>query len=708
MGQTFQTGYSSTLSQKLNSSDVIMYVATPPTVTAWRIYITDWVQQERVAYTWVSSNTLTWCVRWLSKTTEPAVVWTGLNWSAGTRVVLVAMHDQLLDVERAWARTLAGDYSFTWTNNFTGNNDHSWLETISGANAGIIMTGAKKWLKIPSLTTTERLALTPVNGHFVYDSTIGENYQYIAWAWSAISSWSTQPNASTTVSWKSQEATTSQVWSQTQTWSTWSRLFINPWSTTKTSGWASDENKIPVLWATGKLASGFVDTTTITQTLTDAQLYGTGVDWALSWTQTISPWIKNYSSISIGGGETLTVKWSWACILKCTWNVTIAWTIDARYAVSTGGMFDDKVLLYLHSKYWVGPTGFQTWWLWWTVWYTNWWNGWDSGTWAWTGLWGLAWTTGNPWSDWGDNTTWGWGWAGWGWGSVVAWTSGSNCAWSVWGAGGAWWSSAGWATTWWNWGWGGAWYNTSNGWIGWAGWLWGTWFAWGKWWNWGNSWTAGWNGWAGWAWSYWNTYWNGSTGWDWGNGYTNGGAWWVGWTCIWNWDGWNWGNWGDGRVLGWAGWAGWNWYWATPTGWAWWKWGKGYTWWVWGAWGTAQYGWSGWDWGDSIGASYVLITCWGTLTFTWTINSAGWAGWAWGAAAATTATNKGWNWGNWTDGGDVAIIAKIIASATWTITNTAWAWGAGWASSWAGSTVWTVWVSWTAGKSYIWTVATIF
>jgi hypothetical protein len=43
-------------------------------------------------------------------------------------------------------------------------------------------------LKVKSLTTAQRNAITPANGQIVYDSTLGENYQYIAGAWSAISS----------------------------------------------------------------------------------------------------------------------------------------------------------------------------------------------------------------------------------------------------------------------------------------------------------------------------------------------------------------------------------------------------------------------------------------------------------------------------------------------------------------------------------------
>lgn len=74
---------------------------------------------------------------------------------------------------------------------------------------GDTMTGALKFsgvtnegLVVNSLTTAQRTALTPDNGCIVYDSTLGELFQYIGGSWSAVSSGSTQPNASTSVAGK--------------------------------------------------------------------------------------------------------------------------------------------------------------------------------------------------------------------------------------------------------------------------------------------------------------------------------------------------------------------------------------------------------------------------------------------------------------------------------------------------------------------------
>ena len=112
-------------------------------------------------------------------------------------------------------------------------------------------------LVIQSVTTTQRLALTGVvNGAIVYDSTIGELWQYITGAWSAVAAGSTQPNASTSVAGKVQEATVAQVGAGTQTGSTGADLFINPTAVVTASAGAGSANYLVAL-----NASGLVDST---------------------------------------------------------------------------------------------------------------------------------------------------------------------------------------------------------------------------------------------------------------------------------------------------------------------------------------------------------------------------------------------------------------------------------------------------------------
>lgn len=205
MTQTYQTWFKTVLAANLAVADTTATLATPPTVTKGRMLLKNGNIQEWISFTWVSGSTITGLTRNLSQTADPATGGTGLSWWAGTQIILVAMHDQLPDKLENTAFTgsvTATDISFTGT-------------TTGG-------------LKVKSLTTAQRLAITPANGQIVYDSTLGENYQYIAGAWSAISAGSTQPNASTTVAGKVEIATTAESISGTDTGGTGALLSVLP------------------------------------------------------------------------------------------------------------------------------------------------------------------------------------------------------------------------------------------------------------------------------------------------------------------------------------------------------------------------------------------------------------------------------------------------------------------------------------------------
>lgn len=92
----FESGYKSTLATKVNPWDTSLIVSTAPTITAGRLYLKNWNQEEWMSFTWLEGNTLTWLTRQLSRTTIPAVSeWDGYTWTAGTVVRIVAMHDQI-------------------------------------------------------------------------------------------------------------------------------------------------------------------------------------------------------------------------------------------------------------------------------------------------------------------------------------------------------------------------------------------------------------------------------------------------------------------------------------------------------------------------------------------------------------------------------------------------------------------------------------
>ncbi len=206
MVNTYESGFKTTLSIICNPTDTVLNLATVPTRTAGRLYLSNGSQEEWISYTGVSGSTVTWCTRWLSQTADPATAGTGLTWLAGTRVKLVAMHDQLPDKQQPT----------TFTQNIVATDI-----TFTGTTTG--------WLKVKSLTTAQRTWLAaPADGMIVYDSTIWENYQYISWVWSAVSAGSTQPNASETVAGKVEEATQTQLNNGDATGETGARLFTNP------------------------------------------------------------------------------------------------------------------------------------------------------------------------------------------------------------------------------------------------------------------------------------------------------------------------------------------------------------------------------------------------------------------------------------------------------------------------------------------------
>ena len=107
-------------------------------------------------------------------------------------------------------------------------------------------------------TTARDAALTsPANGDMCYVTADGVFYDYTAGAWVQRVSGAT-PNGSETVAGKYQLATNAQMGTHTSTGSTGARLVAPNDQLVKTSSGAGDENKIPVLNASGQLAAGFV------------------------------------------------------------------------------------------------------------------------------------------------------------------------------------------------------------------------------------------------------------------------------------------------------------------------------------------------------------------------------------------------------------------------------------------------------------------
>lgn len=182
-------------------------LGTPPTTTSGRVYAKNDSQEERIDYTGVSGSTITGCTRQMSATADPSTSWgSWYTWIAWTEVILVWMHDQLP--------------MKTKSNTYTAGT----VQTYPDIDFNGTTTGG---LKVKSLTTVQRDAIaSPANGHMIYNSTTGEFNVYQGGAWSAVASWSTQPNASTTVAGKVEAPTDTEVLAGDTTWGTGALLTL--------------------------------------------------------------------------------------------------------------------------------------------------------------------------------------------------------------------------------------------------------------------------------------------------------------------------------------------------------------------------------------------------------------------------------------------------------------------------------------------------
>lgn len=93
---------------------------------------------------------------------------------------------------------ISDNYQF-WVDIQTAIN--SKLDDTGGTMTGLLQFSGTTHagIKLLSLTTVQRDALSASNGMIIYNSTTGELNQYIGGAWSAVAAGSTQPTASTTV-----------------------------------------------------------------------------------------------------------------------------------------------------------------------------------------------------------------------------------------------------------------------------------------------------------------------------------------------------------------------------------------------------------------------------------------------------------------------------------------------------------------------------
>jgi len=516
----FESGKRTTLAKPVSPWDTTIYLASAPTVTSGRLYIKNDAQEERIAYTGVSGNSVTGCSRNISKTADPISSGTWLTRVAWCVVKLVAMHDQLADKQ--------DDNTFDWDQTFEGN---------------VIMwaTDATKYgVKFKELTTAQIAALsTPPDWVWLVDSTTGQFKVKIWWSFQSMGAWATTPNASDTVAGKVEKATSGEVTAWTSTGWTGAELFV----------WPADLKTVTDAIITPLYFGSWADwdvtinsgTTTLTRdmyynnlTLTSPWVlnpnwYRVFVKWTFSWTWTVS---RNGNAWSAG---TIWLMWSagagwawwaalnaWSLGMELVWAAWWAWwyapAVDQVWVAWVAWTATNPSMTNISSV---------AWWAWWAANAVIWWAWWAAAA---ATRWALYNYVTNPatlhqatatyaalaykwmpscwwgWWWWANYTSWtaSWGWGGWAgssWGFIYIRAYIWNFTWTVTAVWWAWWA-------WW------AWLNNAPSWW-WGGWAW---------WNWGILFRAyktlsgdctktltWWAGWAAWAWAAWWSTWTAGT-----------------------------------------------------------------------------------------------------------------------------------------------------------------------------------------------------
>jgi len=251
----FESGKRTTLAKPVSPWDTTIYLASAPTVTNGRLYIKNEAQEERIAYTGVSGNSVTGCSRNISKTADPLSSWAWLTRVAWCVVKLVIMHDQLVD--KTWSNTRTGNQTINGDLSVSGNATITWTTTAKW----ITFTGTDNYgLRIKSLTTAQRDALTPTTGDAIINTTTGTVQTYYGGTWNDNGT-STTPNASTTVAGKVEKATSGEVTAWTSTWWTWAELFVWPAELKTVTDWLTTSINAKPSIATNATASTGSNTT---------------------------------------------------------------------------------------------------------------------------------------------------------------------------------------------------------------------------------------------------------------------------------------------------------------------------------------------------------------------------------------------------------------------------------------------------------------
>lgn len=515
------------LALKLNPAWTLT-VTSNPWPTNGRLYLVNDNQTEWIDYTTVTPSWSNYILWWLTRDLDPtAIPSTSLStwktWLATQKVILVVMHDQLIDRNKA---TQLRQEALTFAT--TGARDSAlwWNGVCTYAYTDVYVTGTGAFYRY-NLSTAQ---------------------------WETVSTGTTPSNATTTSAWLVEIAAQTKVDNWTDTWWSGATVVISPsklqqtfinnsqtilWQfhlfTEKTLLLDNDEFLIyDSLWTTKQKIKG---------NNIKFSSFGDGKDWDVTITTNItlnsdmyynnltinSPWVLNPNWYKIYVKNTL--SWNW--IIRRNWNNWWAWQLNSGWiwgvALNSGTLNADiwgsnwGYIGVWNSGTSVNPSytniTWVSWWAWWTYW-----------AWSWgTVVRWIYYNTYYPISKLLDllnpasltlnNTQYKWpAWSGWGWGWYSGW---------YW-----WWG--------WGWNWGIIWIASKVINFTWTmeslGWTWWNWFQW---------WFTGWSAWWGWGWQWWVIYLIASTFTSIWTQNLSGWAWWSAWnTWTPNWSAWaNWNSW---------------------------------------------------------------------------------------------------------------------------------------------------------------------
>lgn len=199
-------------------------------------------QIERMTVT-IASWVATIVKRWLSQKWGAESSLLNKQWLEGVIGYITALDFDILEKDSTDAQTITSDLTLE------GDNTYNGTATFTDA------VDMQDEFKLPVFAdTTERDAVytSPVTGDKCIISGTGEQY-YEGGAWNTLWVWSPTPNASETVAGKIELATAAERAAWTSTGGTGAILVPTNDALVKTSSGASDENKIPLLNASGKV-----------------------------------------------------------------------------------------------------------------------------------------------------------------------------------------------------------------------------------------------------------------------------------------------------------------------------------------------------------------------------------------------------------------------------------------------------------------------